>query len=356
MLKNNVTVVGEMHQDVFYRNDAYTTLAKMLSVQLKKEDISKYDEKSLEKVILKIIDNSPKKIGSESYTKRGGNGNNSTTMLHRLEIPTQLMTTIGQGANWLKDDLKSMGIDTSTVYQVESLPPISTIIEDPNITKIFIAPNLKKNMNFDKVNISDDAFQSSKIVFFTPIADKYVKVLKQVENLNLITAITIETQKIQTYDQLEAICQVKSNILFANLNDAAQILSIETNIKDESVLLERLSKVDKIFHKYADIRIFTLGKYGSWICLENEPAINIPVIPIKVINRTGAGDTFAAGFIAYLFKHIKDQKEFINLPSDKKKDLLTLCVKYATAAATLKVSTGNAPSQQDVDELFAKNL
>jgi sugar/nucleoside kinase (ribokinase family) len=352
--QSRVVIVGELHQDLFYRMNHYSEIAQTLAKQLKNKNFHEMTGGDLEREILKIIDETPKKIGGDLYNKRGGNGNNSATLLAKLKIPVALMTTIGKGTSWMFDELKALGIQTDYVYQVESPGPISTIIEDPKITKILIAPALKEKMNFESITIPNSAFDNAKIVFFTPIADKYTKVLEQVSQLNSITAITVETQKIQNKLQLSKCCSIKSHLLFANLNDGAFILGKEINDHSEQAILARLTDVDREFAPYSEVRIFTLGKYGAWICIDKLAPINIPVIPTEVRNRTGAGDTFAAGFIAFLFDQVKTAQDYAALNPEKKIGLLSDCAKYATAAASLKVSSGEAPDRKKLDEYFTK--
>ena len=310
---------------------------------------------ALESEILRIIDDAPKKVGGESYTKRGGNGNNSAHMLANIDVPTQLMTTVGTGTDWMLPELQGLGINTDTIFRVESAGPISTIVEDPKITKIFIAPNLKAKMNFEGVKIPEDAFSDVKIVFFTPIADKYAKVLNLVQDKNIITALTIETQKIQQIEQLKQICTAPVDIVFANLNDAAMILGLSTIENNEKSIEKRLTEVDATYKHYSGVRVYTLGKFGAWICIDNNFPLNIPVIPTKVVNRTGAGDTFAAGFIAYLFNNIESKDAFIALSSENELELLKNCALYARAAASLKVASGDAPRKAEIDAHFEQH-
>ncbi len=310
---DKVVVVGKLHQDLVYRTTAYSDLAKNLAKNLLANLGSEITEEDLETAILKIIDDSAKKISGNAEVKRGGNGNNSTELLAKLQIPLQLMTTVGQGVDWMFPELQGLGINTSTVYQVPYPTPISTIIQDPQITKIFVAPNLKAKMNFETIEINDSAFDGARIIFFTPIADKYTKVLQQVQNRPIISAFTLELQKIQNLDQLKGVVPYPADLVFANLNDAAQICGLDVSQTEEELLDERLTQVEEIMKNYAHIRVYTLGKYGSWICIDSHSSVNIPVFKVEVMNRTGAGDTFAAGFIAYMFEHILNVEDFEQL-------------------------------------------
>lgn len=349
--QQNVIVVGELHQDLFYKTTGYSDLIDIISKNLVNQDFKDKSLEEIRRILTKIIDDSPKKVPGDAYIKRGGNGNNSAETLTKLEIPTQLMTTVGTGAEWMFSQLQKLGINTDKIYQVESPTPISTIIEDPLFTKIWVAPNLKENMNFNSVSFSEKDFKDVKIVFFTPMAEKYTRVLQQVVKLNIITAFTLELQKIQTLDQLRASIVGRPDFMFMNLNDAATIIGLDTSKTDDIAIRQRLLNTDQIMKLFATVRIYTLGKYGSWICEDNKPQLKVPALPVKVVNRTGAGDTFAAGFIAFIFNNISNVNEFRALSLQNRSKLLIEAGIYATKAAAFRISSGNTPTNSDLEKV-----
>ena len=124
---------------------------------------------------------------------------------------------------------------------------------------------------------------------------------------------------------------------------------------EEELLDERLTQVEEIMKNYAHIRVYTLGKYGSWICIDSHSSVNIPVFKVEVMNRTGAGDTFAAGFIAYMFEHILNVEDFRTIDDETRLEMLSNAARFASAAAAIKVSTGKAPSRTDLDAFLDSN-
>lgn len=376
----NVLVVGELHQDLFYRTDAFGRIADAISsdVQINLESLqaNTSDVKSqLRGIVMKSIGRTAKKYGGESYIKRGGNGNNSATILAKINVPTGLCTVVGRGSDWMIPEVKALGIDTSTIFKKDAPTPISTIIEDPETTKIFVAPNFKKDMNFRGIKLPDNLYRNSLIVFFTPMDKKY-KHLLEVANLSgKLTAFTLELQKIDNFPDLKECVGVKSEFLFCNLNDALKVCESEIGEKiprmeeykvkheGEDAKIEadyqemKVEKVDAVLREFANIRIYTMGKYGAWLRFgpKKEPRmLHQKIIDLPVINRTGAGDTFAAGFIGKLFEKIGSEQSYKEMSDGEKEWMFKVCLLYATAASALKVSTGDAPKKSDIVELIQK--
>ena len=402
MSSKKVLVVGELHQDLFYKNEAYTELAdsiaKYLSENLQSlQSYTNFD--TIRKVVSKSISSASKKIGGESYIKRGGNGNNSATLLAKIDVPVGLLTVVGTGSDWMFSEIESIGIDTTTIYKKDKPTPISTIIEDPEFTKIFVANNLKKDMNFEGITLPETLFDDALITFFTPMDLKYKALLHRAVSAGKITAFTLELQKIDNYNDLNSWVTKKAEFLFCNLDDGLKVCNtiitepfeslegyvssssessessgstestgstrsigsdgknakITKNMKklEWNYQVQKILRIDPLLGKFANVRIYTLGKYGAWIKFEDK-ILYRGIIDVPVVNRTGAGDTFAAAFIAKLFEKIKSEEEYYNMTVEQKEWLFKVCLLFATGAAGVKVSTGNTPTKGEVIDLLQK--
>ncbi len=352
IMDKNLIVVGELHQDLFYRTKMFTELADLLAKALNEKKPSLTDTQTLTSFILKVLDESPKKINGEMYTKRGGNGNNSAEAMIKLNVPVKLMTTVGEGVNWMFEELEQLNINPELIFHQKAPTPISTIIEDPNITKILVAPNAKEKMNFNHVKFSKSMFEDSGIIFFTPMADKYTKVLEFINGMDIIKTFTLELQKITNFEQFKSVVSRKTDIMFANLNDAAMVVRGSNAVFDDTPE-QRLKSVDAEFKSYSRVRVYTLGKYGSWICIGNDGKYeHTDVFNVKVVNRTGAGDTYAAGFLAYLYKNLQDSAQFIQMNDADLLKILKEASVFGSKAAAIKISTGSAPSYQEIQNFI----
>jgi sugar/nucleoside kinase (ribokinase family) len=380
--KKEVTVIGELHQDLFYQNQAFSDLATEIasdisanSTQFINQD--KDANTKLRTLIINTMNRTAKKNPSQSFIKRGGNGNNSATLLAKIGVPTGLMTVVGSGSEWMLPEIEQLGISTRYIFKKDVPTPISTVIEDPEVTKMFIATNFKKEMNFEGISLPPTLFNDTLIAFITPIDFKYQNLLKTAVSKKVITAYTLELQKIEKYIDLQNLVTVMPEFMFCNLDDALKICQSEMKTPLESLEQLKISKkgidekeveidyqarklkeVDVIFKRFARVRIYTLGKYGAWVVYgsaTDERTIHQDVISIKVLNRTGAGDTFAAGFIAKLYENISSLEDYYKKTTDQKTWLFKVCLIYASAASALKISTGNAPSKTEIQEFLKKH-
>lgn len=345
-------VLGELHQDLYYESEFYDLLVEKISKKLLNflhHNPDDFNSQIANKIIIESFGEIPKKIEGNSYIKRGGNGNNSAESLSRLEIPTRFITVVGRDCDWMISELKENGINTDFIFQQDAQTPISTIIKSKFTTKIHIAPNLKEQMNFSGISIPKEAFENAKIIFTTPISSKFKSLIEMGESLGLITAFTIEAQKIHSIDQLSNIIESSKDICFLNLNDAKIILKKNLN----------LDKIDEIFSQYAKVRVYTAGEKGSYLFTDNFQ-IHHPSIELKgIIDLTGAGDSYAAGFLTKIYEIIKDKNHFQDFTkidrSNEFEKILKDSMKFGTFSSLYKITKQQVPSKAELDE-FIKQI
>ena len=197
-------------------------------------------------------------------------------------------------------------------------------------------------MNFDNIEIKDSFFDGAKLIFSTPIAEKFKKLFERGAELGLITAFNIETQKVKTLDELSHLIRERYDLFFLNLKDAKIILHENVSVEE----------VENELKKFAKIRIYTAGKDGSHIFTDNFKLFFPGVEVAAIIDRTGAGDCYAAGFLSKLFTSIKNKNELDELlraeNSEKMKEILSKCGKYGTYSAIYKITKQTPPKPEEL--------
>jgi len=345
-------VLGELHQDLYYESDFYDELVEKITTKLLSflhHNPDDFNSRIARKIITQAFGEIPKKIESKGYIKRGGNGNNSADYISRLEIPTRLITVIGRDCEWMISELKENGINTDYIFQKDALTPISTIIKSKITTKIYIAPNFKQKMNFEGIKITEKAFENAKIILTTPISSKFMFLFEMGGSLGLITAFTIEAQKIHSLDQLSNMIGERKDIFFLNLNDAKFILKEDLN----------LDKIDENLSQFAKVRVYTAGEKGSYLFTDNFQ-IHHPSIKIKeIIDLTGAGDSYAAGFLSKIYELVEDKyqfQEFTKIERIKEFEyILKESMKFGTISSLYKITKQVTPSKAELED-FIKQL
>ena len=351
IIENELTIIGELHQDLLYETSFFELLSERIVdqllnfIQFNPDDLRK---SLMNRIIKKAIINLPKKNNAKCTLKRGGNGNNTAEYCAGLGIPTKLISVIGKNSNWMIDELKTLGVNTELIFKNDLLTPVSTILKSNFTTKIFIAQNLKELMNFEGIDIDINMFSASKVLYITPIADKFKRFLDISKKLKIFTCINIEAQKIRSFEHLKSLIENKIDILFINKDDANLILN----------QILTLDEIDSHFKKFANVRVYTAGKEGSYLLTDNIK-LTYPTIQLKnVKDRTGAGDCYAAGFLSMLFELAKDKTSFYVFLQehllDQVKELLLKCMELGTNSALYKISTQNVPKKDDLERFMKK--
>ncbi len=349
--KEDLIIVGELHQDLIYETTLFQLLIEKLVneilnfIKYNPDDLNKF---VLEKIIKKAINTTPKKNNANCTLKRGGNGNNTAEYCVSLGIPTKLISVVGKNADWMIHQLNQLGINTDLVFKNDLLTPISTILKSELTTKIFIAQNLKKKMNFEGLNLDFNIIKDAKFIYITPITEKFKNLLKISLKHDLVSILNIEAQKVNDFNQLEQLIEEKVDLIFINRGDANSILNKKlTNIE-----------IDKYFKKFARIRVYTAGKEGSFL-FTDDMELSHPTIKLKFIkDRTGAGDCYAAGFITKLYELVKDKSTLLTLIKSQNLDHLrsdlSKCMEFATYTALYKISTQSVPKRNDIEDFIEK--
>ncbi len=221
----------------------------------------------------------------------GGNACNVAVSLSRLKLNTALMAEIGtdEFSQKIIKGLIAEKVNTDFVNQtINEQASFSVIINFQQERTIFTQHVIRKhNFNFDKL--------STKWVYLTSLGNEwerpYTKTADFVKNNKSKLAFNPGTLQLDAgYERLKHILSL-TNIIFIN-KEEAQILIGDNKQQEISNLLLQVKKLGP------EIVVITDGENGSYLIDDKSKVHSQTIFKTKVVEKTGAGDAYASGFLA----------------------------------------------------------
>jgi len=229
----------------------------------------------------------------------GGNAANVAIGLARLGIATALSTEIGDDefSDKIFHDLASDNIDRSRVIQAKNTQSSFSVIIDYKGERTILGLRMQRanDFHFDDV--------SARYLFLTSLEkewqEPYKRAISYVEKTGVKLIFNPGTTQLREEGR-DVVLQTlaHSDILFVN-KEEAEILALghERRKADNERdyihdLLKRLQKMG------AKTVVVTNGRYGSHAIDEQGNFYFQGLVPGEVVERTGAGDAYTAGFLA----------------------------------------------------------
>jgi len=182
-----------------------------------------------------------------------------------------------------------------------------------------------------------DLFRDSKFVFLANTAPKLQhQLLEQVQRPAFVAADTMNCWIEDNLDDLKSLLK-KTDCLIIN-EDEARMLAKEHNL---------IRAGEKILDTGPGVVVMKKGESGSILCSAEGEKFILPAYPAtEVKDPTGAGDSFAGGFMGYLAQNGKTDFE-----------TLKAAVAYGTVVASFTIADFSlkgltAISRQDIDSRF----
>ena len=233
---------------------------------------------------------------------QGGSPANMAANMARLGMSTALISCVGNDnlGIFLKNDVAKTGIDISHVVTDDFQPTSTVIVSKTKGTPDFIAYRTADRM-IQPSHIPNSLLAESAIFHTTcfalsqePAQSAIVDAAKRANKLGCRVsldanyAIQIWADRKQAWETISAYCS-HDGLVKLSEDDAERIYGYK--VSEEQVIED--------FHGMgADLVCFTKGGEGSTISYEKgSKKIRLGVKPIEVIDATGAGDAFWAGFL-----------------------------------------------------------
>lgn len=130
-----------------------------------------------------------------------------------------------------------------------------------------------------------------------------LQVLSQINSPVFVGMDTMNYWILSAKDELLKVIQ-KVNIVFMNETEA-KMLTGESNA---------IKAIKRVVDLGPACVVVKRGEYGSTLYHRDHGYFNCPALPIeKVVDPTGAGDSFAGGFFGYLVKNVQGKPQFKDL-------------------------------------------
>jgi ribokinase len=222
----------------------------------------------------------------------GGGGTNVAATFASLGFETACCSIIGldPAGNQLIDDLKSFNVDTSLIARTNKKPTNHSIIlsvpgQDRTILTYRGASELfsSEKIPWDKIK--------SKWLYIAPLSGKSRKIFKSIVDFGFKNKIKIAVNPGNSQIKMPDIRKIieKTDVLFLNQEEASLLTKIPYN-KEKEIF-------EKISGFYPGIFVMTKGRRGA-IASQGENRYQVKVLKSKIKDRTGAGDSFASGFVS----------------------------------------------------------
>ncbi|MEA5460694.1 sugar kinase [Arcicella sp. LKC2W] len=233
---------------------------------------------------------------------QGGSPANMAANMARLGMNTAIVSCVGNDnlGIFLKNEVAKTGIDISHIATDEIQPTSIVIVSRTKGTPDFIAYRTADRM-IQPHHIPDNLLAESAIFHTTcfalsqdPAQSAIVDAAKRANALGCRVSLDanyapqIWPDRKQAWETISAYCSHNALVKLSE-DDAERIYGHK--VSEEQVI--------KDFHAMgADLVCFTKGGDGSTISYEKgTKKIHLGVKPIDVIDATGAGDAFWAGFL-----------------------------------------------------------
>ena len=229
-------------------------------------------------------------IASHTYQEyTGGKGLNQSIALAKAGLPIFHAGKIGSDGFQLEKQLHRYGVDTQYLFH-SCLPSGHAIIQvdDHGENCILLYGGANHDLQMDEIVTVFDDFDEGDCLFL----QNEINHMSQIINLAYQKGMRIVLNP-SPIDQIkETVDFHKISDLILNETEGSQL----TNQTDPMKILEELVKV------YPHLKIvLTLGSKGA-LYKDKETCIYQKSYPCKVIDTTGAGDTFLGYFYANLLK------------------------------------------------------
>ncbi len=225
----------------------------------------------------------------------GGTGANVATMASALGVPTALISYVGKDLpREFRQLMESKGVILDELVEVDGkeTPNVWIATDEKEDQVAYVFQGAMADMGSYPV-MSKMAKDALAIHLMTGSPDYYLKLLAQPNMLRKRRALDPAQEIHHVWDSGRFQKALEfTDMLFCNRNELATALRY-TGKESAEELLDS--------YRGMQVIVNTLGGQGARIYGRNE-TIDVPAAQVEVVDPTGAGDAFRAGFYAGLYR------------------------------------------------------
>jgi len=251
----------------------------------------------------------------------GGGGVNVATTFALQGLKVSLNGAVGSdlAGKELLAELKQKGINTSSLrIKNDKQTDLGIIFHSQQDRTIVLCHNASRSLSWQ--DIAFEEIKKANWLYIAPLWGTSSNLTERLTNFAYQNKVKIALNP--SLDQL-ALKQITKII---NQVDVLILNSKEASFLTKMKPFQEKAVIHKIASLTKAIIIITKGKNGA-VCSDHSSLYNIPAQNIKVIDATGAGDSFGSGFIAGFIKTKNVEK--------------ALVLAMANAIANIKVTGAN---------------
>lgn len=235
----------------------------------------------------------------------GGGAANVAVGLSKLELASSIFTVVGEDPKGLdvKDDFTKHGVDTKYLFSDDHVTDQATIISYNEDRTIF-THNTAREYSLRNVEENFQYLFLSSVG--EDVADLYDEIIDLKKKRDLTLFYNPGSKELAfSHNAIQKLLP-SIDYLIANINEGCAILN--TALKREQMEVWDLMTI--LMDKGVKNVVLTDGANGAYFQSESD-SFQVPVVEVEVVERTGAGDAFAAGFIASIIYGASPNDSFL---------------------------------------------
>lgn len=281
-------------------------------------------------------------ITAESFARQGGGMCNFLIMAARLGLKAGAIDRLGTDdhGKFISDIFEKEGIDTSHLIYVDGENTTSVLVIVDNKGQHAFIGVLGSGMKLSKSDINEEYIKNSRTLYtcgYTLFSQSSLEAtLKALSIANKYNILTF-------FDPGPAVYSINRDILHKIIEEHVDFLLLNSDELKALTTTENIGDAcRKIIAGRCENVIVKMGVEGC-IIFTHGKLDDIPGFKVKVVDTTGAGDTFNAAFIYSILKGLSIRKSAI--------------VANATGAAKVRrLGAGtNVPYKEDVQRILDEN-